>query len=232
MTAHPASASDGAARRHGTVSNLLWPRTDGKSEDERDEMTSGRRNGDEAQHGQDGSQSPHHERRMYLIFGAMIATSSIVMFLLTYTNTYEFDHMYFSEERMYMTFLMGAAMAIVMLGFMRAMMYKNDRANLAIVGGALALGLVALFLSRSQILVDGVDYMEGMIPHHSIAILTSERAQIDDVRVEELACEIIVAQRREIAEMKWLIADIREHGVASSEEVAEERPVPSFEAAC
>lgn len=169
---------------------------------------------------------------MYLIFGAMIATSSIVMFLLTYTNTYEFDHMYFSEERMYMTFLMGAAMAIVMLGFMRAMMYKNDRANLAIVGGALALGLVALFLSRSQILVDGVDYMEGMIPHHSIAILTSERAQIDDVRVEELACEIIVAQRREIAEMKWLIADIREHGVASSEEVAEERPVPSFEAAC
>ena len=192
-----------------------------------------------ANHGNDHEEQPQRndkqgrdQRRMYLIFGAMIATSTLVMFLLKYTNVYEFDHAYFSEERMYMSFLMGAAMAIVMLGYMRTMMYKNDRANLAVVGGALALGLVALFLSRSQILVDDVDYMEAMIPHHSIAILTSERAQIDDARVQELACEIIVAQRREIAEMKWLIEDIREHGVAETEAEAEERPVPSFDPSC
>lgn len=67
---------------------------------------------------------------------------------------------------------------------------------------------------------------------HSIAILTSERSQIDDARVQELACEIIVAQRREVAKMKWLIADIRENGVVTGEEAAEERPVPSFEASC
>ncbi len=73
--------------------------------------------------------------------------------------------------------------------------------------------------------------MKAMIPHHSIAILTSERANIDDVRVRELADAIIEAQRREIAEMEWLIDDIAENGVAATEEEAEARPVPEFTAA-
>jgi uncharacterized protein (DUF305 family) len=71
--------------------------------------------------------------------------------------------------------------------------------------------------------------MNGMIPHHSIAILTSERADIDDVRVRELADEIIEAQRTEIAEMQWLVDDIAENGVVTTAEEAEQRPVPDFE---
>ena len=50
--------------------------------------------------------------------------------------------------------------------------------------------------------------MKAMIPHHSIAIMTSERAQITDQRVRKLADEIIEAQRREISEMKYLINDL------------------------
>jgi len=50
--------------------------------------------------------------------------------------------------------------------------------------------------------------MKAMIPHHSIAILTSERAEITDPRVREPADEIIDAKRREIAEMEQLIADL------------------------
>ncbi|CAN5434819.1 hypothetical protein BH24CHL9_BH24CHL9_06820 [soil metagenome] len=96
--------------------------------------------------------------------------------------------------------------------------------------GALVIGGAALFLSQSQALVGDLAYMRGMIPHHSIAILTSERAGIDDVRVRELADEIIEAQRREIAEMDWLIADIEEHGLATTEAEAEVRPFPSFSA--
>lgn len=71
--------------------------------------------------------------------------------------------------------------------------------------------------------------MEGMIPHHSIAILTSERAQIEDRRVRELADEIIKAQRREIKEMAWLIEDIKANGVAETQAEADSRPVPDFE---
>lgn len=90
--------------------------------------------------------------------------------------------------------------------------------------------LAGVGLVRSQVTVSGVDYMEGMIPHHSIAILTSERADIQDVRVRKLADGIIKAQRREIKEMEWLIDDIKANGMATSQNEADTRPVPAFTA--
>ena len=170
----------------------------------------------------------HTDRRAYLRFGAMIATSTVVMYLLTYTNVEAGSHIRWSEERVYMALLMGAAMAVIMLLYMRPRMYRDRRVNLAILAGALLAATGALYLSRSQALVDDVAYMNGMIPHHSIAILTSENADIDDVRVRELADEIIRAQRREIAEMKWLVEDIEENGEATTDEEADARPVPDF----
>ena len=168
------------------------------------------------------------QRSKYIRFFAMIATSMVVMFFLMYLNSYQIiDHAWFSETRFFMTLLMGGAMLIIMLAFMLHM-YKNKTANVAIfIGGALLM-VLAVWLVRSQITVTDTDYMEGMIPHHSIAILTSERAQIEDVRVRELADEIIDAQRREIKEMEWLIQDIRANGVATNEEEANNRPVPEF----
>ena len=138
----------------------------------------------------------------------MIGASSLLMYVTMYFNTYAFDHIFFSEMRLYMNLLMTAVMMLVMLWFMRHM-YTNKKANQLIVGGSISLFVVALFLVRSQVLVDDVDYMEAMIPHHSIAILTSERAQIEDPRVRELADAIIQAQKEEIAEMKQLIEDLQ-----------------------
>ncbi len=166
----------------------------------------------------------------YLRFAGMIATSMLVMFVLTYTNVVDIAHVHFSQERMYMAILMGSAMAIVMLGWMWGM-YPDRRRNLAIIGGAVVVGLAAFLFSQAQVLVYDVNYMRGMIPHHSIAILTSDRAALEDVRVRELADGIIEAQRREIAAMEWLIRDIQENGVAATAADAAARPVPSFEAA-
>lgn len=164
----------------------------------------------------------------YLKFFAMIATSMVVMFFLMYLHSYQiYDHAWFSETRLFMTMIMGAAMMVIMLAFMLNM-YGNSKANMAIFVGSAVMLLLSVWLVRSQITVSGVDYMEGMIPHHSIAILTSERAAIEDWRVRELADEIIEAQRREIKEMEWLIEDIRENGVARTPEEAEARPVPDF----
>jgi FlaA1/EpsC-like NDP-sugar epimerase len=164
----------------------------------------------------------------YLRFFAMIGTSMVIMYLLTYLNSYQIiEHAHFSETRLFMSLLMGGAMMAIMLFFMLGM-YKNSRANVAIFVGAGLLMLLSLWLVRSQVTVTGVDYMEAMIPHHSIAILTSERAGIEDPRVRELADEIIEAQRREIKEMEWLIEDIQSNGVAETEEEAAARPVPQF----
>ncbi|EKJ99336.1 membrane protein containing DUF305 [Rhodopirellula baltica SH28] len=124
-----------------------------------------------------------------------------------YLNTYSLDHVFWSETRFYMAILMGATMAIVMLAFMFGM-YKNKKANIGIFVGSAIVFATSLFLVRSQQTVDDVSWMKAMIPHHSIAILTSERANISDPRVRKLADEIIEAQRKEIAEMKLLIAEL------------------------
>jgi len=146
--------------------------------------------------------------KSYARFAAMIATSTVVMYGLMYLNTYQLDHIYFSETRAYMALIMGAAMAIVMLSFMRGM-YTDRRINLGIYGASAAVFALALWLVRSQATVEDVSYMRAMIPHHSIAVLTSSRARIQDPRVRRLADGIIESQLREIDEMKALIAELR-----------------------
>jgi len=144
---------------------------------------------------------------MYIKFGGMIATSTVVMLILMYINTYSIDHVFFSETRFYMALLMGAAMAIIMLVFMLHML-KNRKINIGIIAVSLVVFGLSLFLIRSQTTIDDSSYMKAMIPHHSIAILTSGRANISDPRVKALADEIIEAQLREIAEMKKLIQEL------------------------
>ena len=143
----------------------------------------------------------------YSHFVLMIATSIAVMFGLMYLNTYQLDHAFFSETRLYMAFYMGAAMAVIMLLFM-LQMYTSTAKNGAILVTAVIIFSGALWLVRSQSTVEDVSWMKAMIPHHSIAILTSSRANISDPRVKDLANRIIEAQKKEIDEMKGLIEDL------------------------
>jgi hypothetical protein len=138
-------------------------------------------------------------------FAAMIAISTVVMFVLMYLNTYELSHVFYSQTRMWMALYMGAVMAVIMLGSMWGM-YKNTRTNIAILAGSAVVFALGLWLVRSQETVDDVSWMKAMIPHHSIAIMTSERAHIKDPEVRKLADGIIDAQVGEIAEMKKMIA--------------------------
>lgn len=157
------------------------------------------------------SQAPHQDHAMatmkYTTFAQMILVGIIVMFALMYLNTYSADHIFFSETRAFMALIMGATMAIVMLAFMWKM-YPNKKANIGILLGSLAVFLISLWLVRSQATVGDVAYMRAMIPHHSIAILTSERANITDPRVRKLADGIIATQKKEIGEMKGYIRDL------------------------
>lgn len=143
----------------------------------------------------------------YLKFGIMIATSTFLMYWLMFLNVFQFEHITLSETRIYMALIMGSVMAIVMMLFMWPM-YKNKKANTAILAGSALVFALSLWLVRSQVLIEDVGWMKAMIPHHSIAILTSERADISDPRARELADEIIKTQREEIAKMKQLIEDL------------------------
>lgn len=143
----------------------------------------------------------------YRRFFAMIATSTVVMYGLMYLNTYQLDHIWFSQTRMWMALYMGAVMTAIMLAFMWSM-YDGQRTKIMIMAVSALAFAGSLYLVRSQDTVGDVAWMKAMIPHHSIAILTSSRANIKDPRVRALADDIITAQRREIGEMETLIADL------------------------
>ncbi|AOW20161.1 DUF305 domain-containing protein [Urechidicola croceus] len=141
----------------------------------------------------------------YTKFFLMLGASFVAMYITMYLNTYEFDHVWFSLTRFYMVCLGISTMALIMFFFMRNM-YKNKKKNLGIVIGSVVLFLGALGLVRDQkSTVGDILWMKGMIPHHSIAILTSERADIKDPEVKKLADDIIKAQKKEIEEMKAMI---------------------------
>jgi uncharacterized protein (DUF305 family) len=133
------------------------------------------------------------------------------MFVLKYSNVYETGHVWFSQTRMWMALMMGMAMIVIMLGFMWGM-YRTLATKVLVMCAAAAGFLIFLFLARSQTTVDDQAFMKAMIPHHSIAVLTSRRAEISDPRVRELADAIIEAQVKEIAQMELLLEDIETNG--------------------
>ena len=143
----------------------------------------------------------------YRRFAAMVGTSTMLMFGLMYSTVYALDHVRWSETMFYMALYMGAVMAVVMLSFMWKM-YPSRAANVGIVLGAVVIIAGGLALARSQKTVQDVSYMRSMIPHHSVATLTSERAEISDPRVQRLADQIIQSQTQEIAEMEELIDEL------------------------
>lgn len=156
-------------------------------------------------------------------FAAMVGVSTLLMYGMMYLNTYQADHIAFSQTRLWMAVVMGSAMAAVMMVFMGSM-YKNKRLNGLIIAGSCVLFAVSLWLVRSQATVSDVGYMEAMIPHHSIAIMTSERAHIKDPRVRKLADGIIEAQVREIGEMKTLIRDLKSNPAPDNQPDIPARP--------
>ncbi|MGJ8592212.1 MAG: DUF305 domain-containing protein [Aquaticitalea sp.] len=147
----------------------------------------------------------HKTKGNYTTFILMLAASFVAMYITMYLNTYEIDHVYFSLTRFYMSCMGIATMAVIMWAFMRKM-YQDKKKNIAILVGSLILFLGALGLVRAQSPIIGdILWMKAMIPHHSIAILTSERADIQDPEVRKLADDIIKAQKKEIEEMKAMI---------------------------
>lgn len=144
-------------------------------------------------------------------FAAMIAVSVVAMFFLMYQLVYSFEHATFSLNRLVSSLVMGCLMTLIMLGFMWPMV-KGKATKTAVLVGAVLVGAGILVINRDQTLIGDEQFMKSMIPHHSIAINNARKSDIRDPRVQRLANQIIEAQVREIAEMKWLLKDIDENG--------------------
>lgn len=134
----------------------------------------------------------------------MLVASFLVMYAVMFLNVDKLDHIYISTTRVYMSLLMVSPMALLMLAFM-PMMFKNKKVNALIVVASIGVFMLALTFLRTQTFISDEQFMKAMIPHHSSAILVSEKANIQDPEVKKLANGIIESQEREIAEMKRIL---------------------------
>ncbi|MEX2581416.1 MAG: DUF305 domain-containing protein [Verrucomicrobiales bacterium] len=142
--------------------------------------------------------------KAYLKFGIMLALSFVSMYAVMFLNADRLEHVMLSYTRTYMTALMIAPMAVIMLGMMWSM-YESKAANVAILALAVIVFVVCLVSLRNQVPIRDVQYMKAMIPHHSSAIMVSQEADLQDPETKRLAEEIIEAQEREIARMKKML---------------------------
>lgn len=134
----------------------------------------------------------------------MLAVSFCIMYSVMFLNVDELNHIYLSTTRLYMSLLMVAPMALVMLGFM-GKMYPDKRLNALIGITSVVVFVLVLTLLRNQTFIGDRQYMKAMIPHHSSAILTSRHANLTNPEVKRLSEGIIRSQEEEIARMKTLL---------------------------
>lgn len=146
----------------------------------------------------------------YRQFALTLLASFVLMYAIMFLNVKEIGHVYINITRLYMTLMMTSAMALLMLTLMSDM-YQNKRKNTWLIASSITVFVFAFIGVHKQVGVSDIQYMKGMIPHHSIAIMTSKNAHITDPRVRQLANDIIDAQEREITEMRALIDSLKQN---------------------
>ena len=127
----------------------------------------------------------------------------ICMFFAGYASTmnnwiYNWSDFRFSLNDFYMVGLMTGWMLFFMGLF-----------ALKIRTGIFGLILIAVFfaLIRTQAFVTEIQYLKGMIPHHSMAILMSKRLEKKPNSIQHLLDQIIQTQKKEIIIMKQYLGD-------------------------
>ncbi|MBU4499807.1 MAG: DUF305 domain-containing protein [Gammaproteobacteria bacterium] len=140
----------------------------------------------------------------YKKFALTLSINAVLMFFITYAMIDTVDHFYPNINRAYMSLMMVAPMAMVMLFVMRGM-YQNAKLNAMLYAVFAGLFIVSLALARTQTPVGNEQFLRSMIPHHSSAILMCQQSAITDREIIELCGEIVQAQKEEIAQMKAIL---------------------------
>ena len=141
---------------------------------------------------------------IYSLWFMMISSFIIQMFVMSSIMTNSYKNITFSLGKFYMSVIMA-----LLMGILEVLMYDNHM-NTISVYYYLSLGfflVIFIYLYRNQIYIDDKDYLNEMIEHHSMALLTSEEIlqKTNSEKVKKLAENIISTQEKEIDYMKELI---------------------------
>jgi cation transport ATPase len=161
---------------------------------------------DETHGGKDGqgSEGGHGSSRMYLKFALILLVSLALMWVLSMSMVRSIDHFYFNLSNFWMALLMVSAMAIVMTAGMWSM-FKNRKANIALLVGFAVLFGAVFALGRTETFVGNEQFLKSMIPHHSRALLVCQESDITDPEIIELCDSIVKSQQEEITQMQAIL---------------------------
>lgn len=124
---------------------------------------------------------------------------TLQVFVMPYVMTQKPEHVRFTVTQLYMGIFMGAGMVAV-----DAILHPTP---VWIWFMILTVAAGAVFAFRYQVGITDREWMREMIPHHSMALLTSApRTKSLDPFVQRLAEQIIATQLREIGEMEVTLA--------------------------
>jgi hypothetical protein len=149
--------------------------------------------------------TPDMERRHYLMLGANLAISAVVMYFVMFTMIWSVSDFFNNLNMFYMALMMATPMGILMLLMMRSM-YRNPRWNAVLYGAFALVFALSFYAMRDQSLIGDRQFLRSMIPHHSGAVLMCQRASIEGQEIRELCANIIASQRREIEQMETILA--------------------------
>lgn len=141
-----------------------------------------------------------HYRKLALT----LSINAVLMFFITYAMIDTVDHFHVNINRVYMSLMMVAPMAMLMLFVMRSM-YTDATLNSILYAVFAVLFMASFALARTQTPVGNEQFLRSMIPHHSSAILMCEQSAITDREIITLCEEIVKAQKEEIAQMKNIL---------------------------
>ena len=142
-----------------------------------------------------------------------ITHTMVIMFIGSFIVQYYLMSPIMVSNRIYITNNIGKAYIATIMGLfmvlLEVMMHDHQYHVFSTNFYIILAALLALFvyLYRKQVAINDTQYLEGMIEHHSMALLTSEQIlnKTDNYDVAKLAKNIIHQQEDEIREMRELL---------------------------
>ena len=137
----------------------------------------------------------------------MLGSFVLQYYIMSYLMSNNSKNIESSRGKIYVSTLMA-----LFMGLLEVIMYDHQYHVVSYKYYIPFLSLIALFwyLYRNQVGVDERNYLNEMIEHHSMAILTSEKIleKSSNYKVRRLATQIVSLQNQEINEMKGLVKSI------------------------
>jgi hypothetical protein len=140
----------------------------------------------------------------YSLWFMMIGSFIIQMIVMSGIMTNSYTNITFSIGKFYMSVIMASLM-----GLLEVFMYDIHMRIISFYYYLILFFILSIFiyLYRNQIYIEDKDYLQEMIEHHSMALLTSDEIlqKTKSERVKKLAENILSTQEKEIEYMRELI---------------------------